>query len=332
MAFVVSKYMMKLRQDLIDKKNTTESTADTYIRLLVQLNNKKSFNNISFLKDINRVKEYISKYALSTRKNFVSGICSILSMYKDSSTYKKIYADYTVLLNELRNQQDKERGDTSEKTEKEKENWVEWEDVEKKRDEILKEINGFVNQKNITAGQYETLMAYMLLCLYTYLPPRRNADFQQMYVVREWNDKMPTDRNYLDLHNQQFIFNVYKTAKKHGQQKAEIPDDSPLREAIIFYLKHNAHYRASKNKSTEFRFLTKQDGTPLTSVNVITRVLNKLFKKRVGSSMLRHSYLSKKYGKVLEEMKEDSDMMAHDTNTQKTYIRKDDSESESDGE
>jgi integrase len=59
----------------------------------------------------------------------------------------------------------------------------------------------------------------------------------------------------------------------------------------------------------------------MTTVNVITRILNKLFGKNIGSSMLRHSYLSKKYGKVLEEMAEDADLMAHDDSTQKTYIR-----------
>ena len=37
--------------------------------------------------------------------------------------------------------------------------------------------------------------------------------------------------------------------------------------------------------------------------------------------MLRHSYLSKKYGSVMEDMKEDADLMAHGMDVQKTYIR-----------
>ena len=78
MALIVSKYMLKLRKELIEKKNTTESTADTYIRLLVQLNDKQQFHNLQFLRGIDSVKEKLNNYALSTRKNYISGICSVL--------------------------------------------------------------------------------------------------------------------------------------------------------------------------------------------------------------------------------------------------------------
>jgi hypothetical protein len=153
-------------------------------------------------------------------------------------------------------------------------------------------------------------------------------DYQEMSVVKKWNESMPTDRNYLDMDGQRFIFNKYKTAKASGQQIIDIPDadECPLMDAIVMYLKHNHHYRTAKTKLVEFRFLTKSDGTPLASVNVITRTLNKIFGKKIGSSMLRHSYLSSKYGKVLDEMKADGMAMAHDLDTQKEYIRKPDQE------
>lgn len=58
------------------------------------------------------------------------------------------------------------------------------------------------------------------------------------------------------------------------------------------------------------------------SVNSITRILNKVFGKKVGSSMLRHIYLSSKYGNVSKEMKEDAKIMGHSTEVQKnTYIK-----------
>ena len=55
--------------------------------------------------------------------------------------------------------------------------------------------------------------------------------------------------------------------------------------------------------------------------NGITRILNKIFNKKIGSSMLRHIYLSGKYGNVLEEQKEDAKMMGHNVMTQKDYIK-----------
>jgi hypothetical protein len=62
------------------------------------------------------------------------------------------------------------------------------------------------------------------------------------------------------------------------------------------------------------------DGKALTAVNVITRLLNKTFGKKVGSSMLRHIYLTDKYKNVLEEQKKDAEDMGHSTGEQKEYI------------
>jgi hypothetical protein len=51
-------------------------------------------------------------------------------------------------------------------------------------------------------------------------------------------------------------------------------------------------------------------------------MLNKVFGKKVGSSMLRHIYLSGKYGNELEEMKKDAEAMGHSVSQQKEYILK----------
>jgi hypothetical protein len=63
------------------------------------------------------------------------------------------------------------------------------------------------------------------------------------------------------------------------------------------------------------------DGKPFAAINSITRVLNKIFGKKVGSSMLRHIFLSDKYGKTLDEQKEDSAAMGHSLNQQRDYIK-----------
>lgn len=323
MAQRITEFMLKLSKDLVETKGLSDSTADSYIRTLVILNDKKPFKNLLYLKKIEDILPMLSDYAIGTRKTIIASVASVLSLYKDSPTYKKAYNAYSEKLKEFQAEQVQQRGDTLEKTDKEKENWIEWDEVKEKRDALKKEVESFADNKQITVGQYEKLLSYMILCLYTYIQPRRNLDYQDMWVVRMWNDKMPADRNYLDLHSQRFIFNRYKTAKTSGQQFMDIPDtdEAPLKDAIVMYLRHNAHYKASKNKATEFRFLTKADGTPLSAVNSITRILNRLFGKKVGSSMLRHSYLSNKYGAVLEEMRDDQEAMAHTGSVQKEYIR-----------
>jgi integrase len=69
-------------------------------------------------------------------------------------------------------------------------------------------------------------------------------------------------------------------------------------------------------------FLIYQDGKPLDKVNSITRILNKIFDKAIGSSMLRHIFLTDKYGKTLDDQKKDAKDMAHSSSMQKDYIKK----------
>jgi hypothetical protein len=64
----------------------------------------------------------------------------------------------------------------------------------------------------------------------------------------------------------------------------------------------------------------------MVAVNAITRVLNRVFGKKIGSSMLRHIYLSDKYKDQNEEMKKDAEAMGHSLDLQRAYIKKDDVE------
>jgi integrase len=175
-------------------------------------------------------------------------------------------------------------------------------------------------KKTITATEYDILMQFVILSLYTDIQPRRNQDYLDMYIVKKWNDKMPQHKNYLDMTTHKFIFCKYKTAKKHGVQTHDIPP--PLMEAINAYLKYHPLWKGlAKRKTEPVKFLVAQDGAPMTAVNAITRILNRIFGKKLGSSMLRHIYLSDKYGDTLMEMKEDSEAMGHTVGQQKDYIK-----------
>jgi len=88
------------------------------------------------------------------------------------------------------------------------------------------------------------------------------------------------------------------------------------------YFKFHPLLKGKKiNTKTNIDFLVNYDGSPLPSPNGITRILNKIFGKRISSSMLRHIYLSSLYGDTLEKMKETADKMGHSIETQKEYIK-----------
>ena len=141
-----------------------------------------------------------------------------------------------------------------------------------------------------------------------------------MMVVKKWSNDLPADKNYLDISTEQFIFNKYKTAKKYGIQTVPVPRE--LMDVLVAYLKHHAAYKQTKGK-VPVPFLVSPKGEPLTAVNSITRILNKVFGKKVGSSMLRHIFLSDKYGEVKDEMADDAKAMGHSVEEQQnTYVVK----------
>ena len=77
-----------------------------------------------------------------------------------------------------------------------------------------------------------------------------------------------------------------------------------------------------KKKDSAVPFLVKYDGTPLDQPNQITRILNRIFGKKISVSMLRNIYLSSKYGDMMNEMKNDAKMMATSVSTAtQNYIK-----------
>ena len=318
----VSDFMLQLSKDLIDQRKITESSAQLYIKNLWTLNDKKIFNNLAFLKEIDNIETKLSEYADNTKKTFLAGIVSVLSLFKDKPSYKKTYQHYYDAMMK-KDEEIKENVDPNQKTEKEEENWLSWEDVILVKTALKTASNELNKQKLITPEQYNVVLSYVILSLYTEIPPRRNQDYQDMFVISSLKDSGDKEKNYLDWSNKKFIFNHYKTAKKYGIQTIDISDKPDLLEAITIYLKFHP-LSPSKGKAlpknAEFRFLVYSDGGAFSAVNSITRILNRIFGgKRIGSSQLRHIYLSSKYD--IEEMKKDAEEMGHSIEEQKQYLK-----------
>ena len=190
---------------------------------------------------------------------------------------------------------------------------INWETVEQKQEELKKEVDNFRGKASINQFEYDKLLQYVVLSLYTLIPPRRNKDYLMMDVVDRYNDDMYIgDRNYYSRDTNEFIFNNYKTAKTFKQQRQEIP--FKLQEVLDIYMK----YRPKETPA----FLVYYNKKPLKQINAITRILNATVGDSVGASKLRHSYLTGKYGNILEEMEKDANAMSHSAQTQKEYIYK----------
>ncbi len=158
----------------------------------------------------------------------------------------------------------------------------------------------------------------MVLALYVFAKPRRN-DYCVMDIVDKYTSKMAKDYNYLSYSDKQFVFNKYKNVKSDGGKVIDISPE--LMDVVNVYIKFQPLLDGKITKKTDVPFLVHYDGREFNKVNSITRILNKIFGKAISSSMIRHIFLSDKYGDVLKDMKQDASDMSHTTAQQADYVK-----------
>ena len=151
---------------------------------------------------------------------------------------------------------------------------------------------------------------YIILCLLggIFIAPRRSLDYTEFKIKSINKD----DDNYLDKN--ELVFNKYKTAKFYAEQRVNCPKE--LKSILTKWIKINdSNY-----------LLYDSNGGKLTSVKLNQR-LNKIFGKKASVNLLRHSYLTDKFGDEIER-KSTMANVAEDMGTSSaqvigTYIKKD---------
>jgi hypothetical protein len=296
----------------LNNKEISPNSLNLYTKNLMRLNDGKEIKNFTFLKNVDTILDKIKEYKPNTQRTY---LISIVSLLKQEVKFKKLYDQYYTILD----QYNKNLKNNTEKSEVQVENWISQEDVIKKQQElmsILKEIDG---KSKITADQYYKLFDLLILSLYTLNSPRRNLDYLKMNVISKYSDDLPTDNNYLDLPNKQFIFRNYKTKKIYTDQVVPINDD--LFSIIKVFLKYHPLKKMMKGKYN-VPLLVNYTEQSLKNSNEITRTLNKIFGKKIGSSMLRNIFLTSKYGDDMQQLQQDTTAMGTSVNTAKdNYIK-----------
>lgn len=315
-------YDTKFKNKLIDdfkNKDLNDTSISLYIRNLEKMNDDEPLKNLKFLDNIEEITKKLEKYKPNTVRNFLISFVSVLSLDKSTKKKEKLYNDYYKLMMD-KNKELKSVESNNEKTETQKENWIEWAEVLKTYENLKNLVDTFKNKSQLSSKMYKILLEFMILSLYVLLPPRRN-EFRNMFIVNKNTDSLSTANNYICLNDKEIIFNQFKTQKKEGSLHEKIPDE--LYENLLIYMKYHPLLKGKKLKATQqIPFLVNEDGEPLDKINSITRVLNNIFRKKIGSSMLRKSYLSSKYGSVRQQMKDDAKAMSHSVGTQQTnYVK-----------
>lgn len=287
-------------------RGVSPSSIKLYLFTLCQLNGSE-LTDINFLRDVPNILSKLEKYKQSTvRTKLIAVIACLKTM--DEPELLKEYSDIVKQIND--------DTDATVKSETQKENWISKDEVMELWNKYNDEVNLFKNKRNITEKQEDILLRFMILSLYTLISPRRNADYGIMKIVKKMTPNMDTEFNYLDMKTRTFYFNNYKTSGKYAQQDENIPDK--LWDVIKVYLKFH---------SKDSDFFLCSDGKPLPHKNSITLILNKIFGKRVGCSMLRNIMASNKLHEIhplLDKVKAMAKEMGTSANTLiNNYIKRD---------
>jgi hypothetical protein len=321
-------------ESLFDGKTISESSKNLYLKNLVRLNGGQPIKNLNFLKDVETIQKKLDELKPNTRRTYIIAIVSLLKSMIDQPKMKKLYDRYYPSLEAI----NKDLKTSNEKTPKETDNWLNQDEIKSKFDELKTIFTELMESKSkkITEAQYNKLLDLVVLGLYVLQRPRRNMDYQDMLVTtlkvkvpktakavaevpsEDTSKDTKTMSNVLNLADNKFEFNNYKTKGCYLQQTESL--DFELRQIIDLYLKY--HPLAKEMKKESVPFIVSYDGKAFTNNNDFTRLLNRIFGKKIGVSMLRKIFLTDKYKETLDELKSDSQAMGTSTSTiQDHYIK-----------
>jgi integrase len=245
-----------------------------------------------------KVIEFLKDVPSNKRKTILSALVII--------TDDKKYRD--LMMSDIKVYDD----DTSkqEKTEGQKENWVDVDAVKAVVEKLRKDAELLYKKETLTMNDLQQIQNYVIICLASglYTPPRRSKDLVDWKIRNIDKEK----DNYLDkwaIH-----YNSYKTAKTYGEQVVNIP--TVLKGILNKWIKINP---------TEW-LIFDNNKNPLTAVKLNQR-LNKLFGKKVSINLLRHSFLTDKYGdtiKLNKDIANTMQAMGSSSNMLNTYVKNED--------
>jgi len=298
---IISDKIRKSRKDIKD------TSLDSYTTTLRKMKKDLApptaeYDCMDIFEDFSKIKEYLNKYALTTKKNKITAI--IVWLKSQDTDDKKLIQRYLNYLDEL-NDKYNEYLNSNEKSDTQKKNWVDYNELVKFSDKLTKKvkIEGIRTKDKIDKTEFKLLQDLVILRTYLEYPLRN--DFADMKVItKKEEESMPDDKNYLVLDGSKMSFNIneYKNRERLGKRVYKIPKSLSILYKI--WLKHN--------NSGWFLVQLSNRQTPL-SPNNLTKYMNKMFKKEYGknisTSMIRHITISEmnKDKPTIEEVKKENE-------------------------
>jgi hypothetical protein len=266
-------------------ENSVKSYLSVIKNLYLKIAEKTDFGNAPefFEKEYEKVIKYLTNtFPFSTRKTKLASLVVLMPDGTAKQEYQKQMLVDIKSYNELNENQ--------EKSDKQKEGWMEQKEVLNKVALLKKKTKPLFESP--TLKDLDAIQDYIIACLYTMIPPRRLLDYTE-FKIRDIDSEKD---NYMS--GDKFIFNVYKTAKKYQRQEVSIPKS--LRMLIQKWTSLHDH---------DYLLFDTKTGNKLSSP-VLNKKLNDIF--GVSVNLLRSIYISDKID--MPKMKE-IQQMASDMGT-----------------
>ena len=271
--------MTDLKDFIKDKRPTlSASSIITYNSILRNLY-KRVFGNGDIetkkFDETSKILEHLKELPSNKRKTILSALVIIT----DDKKYRELMLEDIKEYNHEIGKQ--------EKSETQKENWVEGADIKTLWANLKRNTDLLYKKAHLTQSDLQQIQSFIIVSLLggVFIPPRRSKD------LVDWKTKNidKAKDNYLDKSS--IHYNSYKTAKCYGEQVIPVP--TSLKNILAKWIRVNP---------TDY-LLFDTNMNPLTSVKLNQR-LNKLFDgKKVGVNALRHTYLTDKYADTIAKNK-----------------------------
>ena len=319
-------YLSTLITQLKEKRpHLAEGSVNMYrggiISLFKTVNDKnsiKTFTNLDWLDDSDKVSKDISDMPLQTQKILFQSA----SVFLDAQGKDELVKKYRAALFAVKKLHDTET-EGQNKTVKEEENWCSWKSLEKVRNNYKQQVMnlGLLDAKitpdKVKPSQMALFQKWVITSLYTYQPPVR-ADYAMDILSQSEYDAVPDEEksknNYLVINKREkfFHFNKYKTHNLHGDKRVKV--NKPMNAVLNKWL--------NINKSGWLLLNIKKEPVNENQLGKAVTVAFEPCGKRIGINMLRKIYLTEKYQHEKAEKKADADAMLHSVSTQqKEYVK-----------
>lgn len=290
--------MPSIKEYIKDKRpSLSDSSITTYSSILKSLYKKlHGDEEIDFDKfnQADSILDYLKDLTPNKRKTILSALVIITDNKKYRDQMLEDVRDYNKEISK------------QEKTPEQEANWVTQSEVDTMFNDLKKTANAIYKKENKTNSDLQVLQNFIILALFKLIAPRRSKDYVD-FKIRNVNKEKD---NYMD--KGKFVFNSYKTAKTYGKQEVPIPRE--LTTIINKWIKVNP---------TDY-LLFDVNMNPLSSVKLNQR-FNRIFGGRKTSvNMLRHSFLTDKFGDTIEKEKQINntmESMGSSIDMLKTYVK-----------